>query len=129
MIDDKELMVNNTLLWKRDGLDGQIVHIYSINRATVRVYTDIDELREMNLSYDELHPIPLTEEILLKCGFEARSKKIWNEHGTYYLFLNGAFYIYKTNGGCYKVIHYLHTLQNLHFALTEEELICNFKLK
>jgi hypothetical protein len=75
-----------------------------------------------------IEPIPLTEEWLLKCGgidkdytieFKCKGKKIvfsWfsreviskNRHGW--------------NSKKYKHIKYVHQLQNLYFALTNEEL-------
>lgn len=85
---------------------------------------------------DELHPIPLTEEILLKCGFEKEGsynyrynnlkiheinlKSCWvdasnSEHVWYFVFHQAG-----------KMFHikckYLHQLQNLYFALTGKEL-------
>lgn len=73
-----------------------------------------------------LNPIPLTEEILLKCG----AKKSDDSFGGYI--------IYYPNGNGMRVknnewssqhlsvkLEYLHQLQNLYFALTNEELKIN----
>lgn len=75
-------------------------------------------------------PIPLTEEWLLKFGFENHIinehtiyqnnwKKgfltiLWRKYGTYYDFSTGRFIIGS--------ISFVHQLQNLYFALTGEEL-------
>ncbi len=69
------------------------------------------------------HPVNLTEDILLKCGFE------WENHG---LRLNdicirkevGGFVVYTSNESFnFKIeLKNLHQLQNLYFALTGEEL-------
>ena len=65
-------------------------------------------------------PIPLTEEWLLKFGFE---------NGNYFT-LNNVI-IYKHDKYRYKYnygqiwVKYVHQLQNLYFALTNEELIIN----
>lgn len=74
-----------------------------------------------------LLPIPLTEDWLLKFGFEEKPKyshpKYWK--GNYFCNLNGEFY---TNNESYEGetlstnIKYVHQLQNLYFALTGEEL-------
>src|SRR5690606_20711074 len=75
----------------------------------------------------ELKPIPLTEEILLKCGFE--------KHGNFYYiksfksiyisrpWLEANHLLLKTLGGeCISKVKHLHQLQNLYFALCGEEL-------
>ena len=76
-----------------------------------------------------VQPIPLTPEILEKCGF------VIDYQGDYMISFNGRVYYYG-NGFIMKdfsiktklnqfPIQYLHQLQNLYFALTGEEL--NFK--
>ena len=83
-----------------------------------------------NLGVNEYRGIPLTEEYLLKFGFYWDKKKV-------YLCLNKtAFRIrYSRNqltlfqSSQYLTIpdiKYLHQLQNLYFALTQEELEINF---
>lgn len=79
----------------------------------------------------ELLPIPLTEEILLKCGFEnGKYYKNLRIKANDYLhsikFFRGK-WIYSTDesdAACYSLVElkYLHQLQNLYFALTGEEL-------
>jgi hypothetical protein len=84
----------------------------------------IEEVWESERSWCK--PIPLTEEILLKCGFERKM------HGRHEKSLRS----YRKNGNTFNVSHsgivyyglkqkpvlYLHQLQNLYFALTGEEL-------
>jgi len=89
----------------------------------------------------ELKPIPLTEEILLKCGFE---RVTYNSeetgYGTEYVFIRGGYAGFRieycddfsaaimgneNDQGVtpnVDVLCYLHQLQNLYFALTNEEL-------
>ena len=87
-----------------------------------------------DLFYDPLDDyfcaIPLTEEILLKCGYELMieteytvntyaindSVRLWNING------NFTELIYEINGRKSIQIKHLHQLQNLYFALTGEEL-------
>lgn len=99
------------------------------------VTIDIDG-RFLSKEEEEIDGIPLTEEILLKCGF----KKINHIHG--YVFYT---YERKTSRNCYcyempldiyldshravvgnfnakKPIQYLHQLQNLFYAVNGEEL-------
>jgi len=69
-------------------------------------------------------PIPLTEEILLKCGFE-KFAQTWYRHklSGFEFALSG---LIATNSyfECFPVdcCNHLHQLQNLYFALTNEEL-------
>ena len=83
-------------------------------------------------------PIPLTEEILLKCGFSYRNcppcgQDQWANMGIWSLILPSGTYL-TLRGGIkdIKVIYphgtailYLHHLQNLYFALTGKELEIN----
>ena len=73
-----------------------------------------------------LNPIPLTEEILLKFGFEKRDKINPPFRNYQYVFMKNGFLI-----GSDFLFHYIsgntelkhvHQLQNLYFALTGEEL-------
>jgi hypothetical protein len=64
---------------------------------------------------DELKPIPLTEEWLLKFGFEQMDLHRFNLEIS----------ILSTDRGMYfqtTIINYVHQLQNLYFALTGNEL-------
>jgi hypothetical protein len=85
---------------------------------------------KMSLEEDEeeefrcIQPIPLTQEWLLKCGFEriiGAKKRIYKL--TYY----STIFTYDEDGyfrvnGLFVSCHFVHTLQNLYFALTGEEL-------
>ena len=82
--------------------------------------------RILEYDVDYYEPIPLTPEILEKCGFE----KIYESkiHSTYWI--NGLSYYYwherNIQYASFKGLEleskYLHQLQNLYFALTGEEL-------
>ena len=79
----------------------------------------------------DYHPIPLTEEWLLKFGFEyvesydnykIKAGDYWNSVKFYegeWCYNND-----DSDAGCYflTTIKYVHQLQNLYFALTNEEL-------
>lgn len=71
----------------------------------------------------DLEPIPLTEEILLKCGFEEDANLFHNNIALYKNGVGGFNY----NANYFEhdnliSVDYLHQLQNLYFALTGEEL-------
>lgn len=80
---------------------------------------------QINNNFD-FEPIPLTEEILLKCGFEdlgdlllikIQGGGISYEYGCIYLGM-GTYYQESNQ----LEIKHLHQLQNLYYALTREEL-------
>ena len=103
-----ELRIGNYIL---DGGD--------VEEVTYRV---IEMLVKNQAEFD---PIPLTEEWLLKFGFDKRMFGWWSNA----LFLrtenrNGYFYDWqKTNETAGTYIEYVHQLQNLYFVLTGKELI------
>lgn len=88
-------------------------------------------------------PIQLTEDVLLKCGFEITGEepdyREWetkqidgdvfslSQFGHYHEEERDIVFYYELGGliGVNKTIHYLHELQNLYFALTGEELKIN----
>jgi DNA polymerase III psi subunit len=88
------------------------------------------EIRLLTISQDKPNykPIPLTEEILLKCCVRKDTKEFlfkvldgynWIEekNGEYLWFINRFDFHLKAP------LKYLHQLQNLYFALTGEELV------
>jgi hypothetical protein len=106
-------------------------------------YVDIDntiQTIDMNIMFDfdeggwyidDLHltkvkPIPLTEEWLLKFGYE-KPAIVWIGDkfylGTYDRDKTLWHCALRKNNGCLCDIRYVHQLQNLYFALTNEELI------
>ncbi len=82
---------------------------------------------------DFYQPIPLTEDILLKCGIELKFEELESGSRMSY-WVKGAFDLEIGADGkiCFEVyshyieVKYLHQLQNLYFALTGEELNINF---
>lgn len=117
--------------------------VFNILQSYVRCYVDSD-IEEKIIYYEDLKPIPLTEEWLNVFGFEKYNKKKNEEYideyddcedifqniidlglfdGKYYLIHIGANYVeeksvYKMYKGC----EYVHQLQNLCKELTGEEL-------
>ena len=90
-----------------------------------RIFEDCVENELWCKPINEIHPIPLTEEILLKCGFD---KQILFEDECCF-FCNGDLSLscedWNKDKFYYNTeieIKYVHQLQNLCFALTLEEL-------
>ena len=109
----KELRIGNYLIH-----DGYFIKSYSVD-GFINIIKNID-------NYE---PIPLTEEWLVKFGFELEDEKIY-----YHLDSYEDIYITKTSYSfsIYNATHFtnikqgikhVHQLQNLYFALTNEELI------
>lgn len=117
MIKANELRVGNHLF--KYGEVVKIVEIGIKHKGDTNYYLRSEN---DNCGYwiDQFNPIPLTEEILLKCGFlkcnftenhyDTKGMKIWKCNDMFLCDKNGV------------VIKSLHQLQNLYFALTNQEL-------
>ena len=86
-------------------------------------------------SYKDLKPIPLTEEILLKCGFKIREITVLGATQKHYSdfrniaieLLSDEYFMLGLHRGYETIepirrVKYVHELQNLIYALTNEEL-------
>lgn len=75
---------------------------------------------------EHLYPIPLTEEWLVRMGFEKDGYNYWAHSDKYFELRDKApNYCFCVNCGeydCSEDIQYVHQLQNLYFALTGTEL-------
>ena len=87
------------------------------------------DLQELYYNSSLMNPIPLTEEWLLKFGFESMYSNYIIKAGDYYNSIKQDcgkwIYSYdESDAGCYelKEIKYVHQLQNLYFALNDKEL-------
>lgn len=121
MIKNNEIRVGNWLEWNKKPF------------KVCAIFRNVTENELWAKDNNELYPIPLTEEILLKCGWgkgEYDSEYIDNvslkQEVLGYNVNNKMLYI-ETNADVIEInhIHYLHQLQNLYFALTGKELEIN----
>ena len=111
-----ELRINNIV-----EADGIIQRVYRIWQNGAELVEQEDGDDDLDYHENDIHPIPLTEEWLLKFGFtkEVLGWKHWNLD--LYLYLdNGCFESEQLPMFIY--LKYVHQLQNLYFALTNEEL-------
>jgi hypothetical protein len=154
MIPAKELRIDNWV--KRNDMDG-VFTIRSLCKDRVFPIHLIDHDNQRNVHYgcectlSELEPIPLTPEILEKCGFEEaiftdgekywlkdetdysphpRNLKIpWKCYRVCYYMNDWYFEVHKDKYGhtpsIQTKIHSVHQLMNLYFALTNTELNIN----
>lgn len=75
---------------------------------------------------NECEPIPLTEEWLVKFGFENFYNEFLSSNGYFDLIFNDDKVSLRVEGQWLSLeIKYVHQLQNLYFALTNEELTLN----
>lgn len=129
-----ELRIGNWVKLK-DGQGGVIV--CNIDELSIWTKSKLNTYRTFSL--EKYCGIPLTKEILLECGFDADYKNGYiginvnftNFTLTYPCVLGewqkSFAYEYGTfNLPRFRELRYLHELQNLFFALTNQELDCSF---
>jgi len=134
-----ELRIGNYIA-DRGNKEWQIDHWESINKLSAKsnatMYMGIlMETHPMTEYVDYIKPIPLTEEWLLKFGFEEITNYVFkspSKQSAYELSYETLCYNLKEKiftvctcdvHGFETTIEHVHQLQNLYFALTGEELI------
>ena len=126
MIQANELRRGNILAYNGGGL----CEVFAIEGDSVGVIDDIDPTYE---SLINLHYVPLTEDILLKCGFEKydTDKAINYKLGGFrFSYVNDGKFkgkTYLTYGNVlsftsHRAMEYLHSFQNLYWSLCQQEL-------
>jgi len=122
-----ELRLGNYVLYGK-----HIITVYNIHRDIIN-YAHAQGADDGDL-IESLTGIPLTEEWLLKLGFEKPFNVVLNEYYPDYSFNHfhvdlkiednmSVCYIYCIKGSFRFVNYHVHQLQNLYFTLTGEELI------
>ena len=126
MIQANEIKPNNII----DTPYG-IATVYGISKDCVQI-TLKDNESIFDFDLEDAKPIELTEDILLKCGFEVATED-GGVVGSYSYWSNGKidlnnlgfWWFVVTTDFHHPRIDYLHQLQNLYFALTQTELEIN----
>lgn len=120
----KELKISN----KVQDNNGFIFDVVSIFEDGT-VYCDFEGNEGDVWEFDNNNPcqgIPLTEEILLKCGFDKRSDGHFNmfKHSEVDIIICNDFSSWQCDGINFSVnrIKYIHQLQNLYWCLCGKEL-------
>lgn len=126
----QDLRIGNYVMFSNNS---EIFKVTGISEFGLDVENEVEEIY---MEYDNFEPIPLTEEWLLKFGFEITNnegdKKDF-EYKTFYPFYlsldhDEVCLNYDTKSGYYCIFYddkrllFIHQLQNLYFALTGEEL-------
>lgn len=132
---ESELRLDN---WIYDKINNRHVSCHGIDSSHNFIWVNYANGSSIyTRGFDEVTPIELSEEILLKCGFEKREEVVSSNFLTfgfgdnpitrdwiiaikYFKDENKFFY----NNGFHTIKH-LHQIQNLYFALTQTELEIN----
>lgn len=135
MIEPNELRIGNALFDRNND----IVIVESILDYGINYDPDIEACK-YQFRDNELRPIPLTEERLLKCGFEQVDDMPYHpDMKTRSLYINTLILRKNTYSNLFEFhfqhkdpsmfenteVKYLHQLQNLYFALDGKELEIN----
>lgn len=110
-----ELRIGNLLQRKRDY---KVITVEEVLSTRICYYNpDLSSFKPIAADLNGFEPVVLTEEWLVKCGFRKMSESIY---------VCDTFSLLKTEF-CFKYdgfteLCYVNQLQNLHFALTGEEL-------
>lgn len=97
----------------------QICKIVALGKE-IAIVVDLNGKSELKIFYSDLQPIPLTEEWLLKFGYNEEDLS----QGKIIKGINGGYIITNLSN---KEIFYVHKLQNIHYELKDKELTYNGK--
>ena len=110
---------------------GNLVNYNNLQcKISVPDFAVFEMYERKKLELSSYQPIPLTEEWLLKFGFEEHPSRLfvfqkeWGEDEIEYINKSQyqGCYEFQLCGSRVKIIQYVHQLQNLYFALTGNEL-------
>ncbi len=117
----KQLRIGNLLKTKK----GSIIEVENVLESGINSYTWSDTHygvqssgSELMYEYDDLEPIKLDEEWLLKC----KSNSIFNNGFEYKKTTTGRFEVY-VGISLITVIEFVHELQNLNFSLLGQDIV------
>ena len=130
----QELRIDNWVNYK-----GEPIKLNSISRYGIYYTPSPCKAFQSEVSSVHVQVIPLTEEILLKCGFK-KYEDVYSLNMFGLLYYSGQFHyaVWQYNGYIEEMefsdpseidtpaILYVHQLQNLYFALTGKELPITF---
>ena len=145
MIKENELRLNNLVTDEWYDSFKTIIKVDSINEKGINLKIIDDgnwaEIAQRwikpEYEFNSIFPIPLTEEWLIKFGFNSQYKKGWigidvkHSNGTTTDFVLSypqrmgmwqTFFAFEYDGFRFVEIKYVHQLQNIYFALTNKEL-------
>lgn len=117
MIQPQELRLGNWVYMSKDGVTINV----KVEPSILMILTGKVDKKGI-----EINPIPLTEEILLKCGFDTNIDIYYTSKLNGYFkkpFIEADYFLYKSpTGDKLTSVKHLHQLQNLFHSLTGTEL-------
>lgn len=125
MINENELRIGSYLI---DTDTGRLGIVRTISNRKITLKLEHSTIWQHIIEYS---PIPLTEDILLKCGFGGSNETIFTKMdiGPIYFsrpYVGAKHYLVKAiSGDKITSVKHLHQLQNLYFALTGKEIKIN----
>lgn len=122
MIEANELRLNNWVYSLEVGSNVQITLLSNDN------WLGLSSVTWDQPSFEEIEPIPLTEEILLKCGFIEFGQGFIHDKMRYsdvFKIREDGYIVYVSNNVYITKVMYLHQLQNLYWCLCGKELEIN----
>lgn len=131
-----ELRIGNIVEVNHYGYDDMFASVISINDVGDLCLHLLDERftkEEYECTMNEVTPIPITEELLEKCGFDEPYDGVYERScGKFEVTKEGDEWWVSWHGGCdyWFAIKYLHDLQNAYQLVTKQELtlqLCNEK--
>ena len=132
MINAKELRIGSRVEYRNE-----IAVVVNISERHIGLYLGLIEeefSRRPNktvVSVDEISPVELTEEILLKCGFEKKGDNWYDlkfkisdceSNEMFFGGLESDICLFTEGYFSSNSVKYLHQLQNLYFAITGKEI-------
>lgn len=124
-----ELMLGNYIQYRKDGCmtyDTVKSIYYDDELQLYRIELNSRSFNLFHITINGVSPIPLTDEILLKCGFIKTDCFYYTYRCPFTLwydnFNDGSYNALSETNNIARNIKHLHQLQNLFFALTGNEL-------
>ena len=134
------LLIANNLLYRKEG-ENKIACVVGIDsekeykelKSSITIYHIDDEFKDTYGQWiKHLEPIPLTEEWLIKFGFEKKENSLFTKKLEYIYnslkycedYKIWIYYNDDNDAACNSIadLNFVHELQNLYFALTKKEL-------
>lgn len=127
MIQTNELMLGNYVLH-----GDKPIKVTGITENRIASFGNETGVRLVfSIKVDEIEPIPITEEILEKCGFDKHADLSVNKKECFSNLEDQKILYYEESDcyllvGCTRYFKYLHELQNIYFLLNKEPLNIDF---
>ena len=116
----QELKIGNLVCY-----NGEVVKVEQITKHKIGYHTKPNETRLNYARLCEVEPIPITEELLLKCGFDKPCDGVYeHNYGEFEVTKEQEKWWVTWNGGAdfWFEIKHLHQLQNAYYLVTGKEL-------